>query len=67
MTQLLYSLSLDSDNRGALAKWGALPQLARKLRDGQTAQGQTHAASALGQIALKSAQHRVQVIATDEH
>ena len=61
MTQLLYSLSLDSDNRGALAKWSAIPQLARKPWEGQTAQEQTHAALALGQIAL--AQHRVQVIA----
>ena len=63
VTQLLYNLSLDSENRGALAKWGAIPQLARQLRDGTTSQGQTHAASALGQIALKSAQHRVQVTA----
>jgi hypothetical protein len=61
VTQLLYSLSLYSDNRGALAKWGAIPQLDRKLREGQTAQEQTHTALALGQIA--PAQHRVQVIA----
>ena len=62
VTQLLHNLSLDPENRSALSKWGAIPELARELRDG-TPSAQTNAASALSQIALKSPQHRVQVTA----
>ena len=62
VTDLLYNLSLGPENRGALSKWGAIPQLARQLREG-TASAQMNAASGLSQIALKSAQHRVQVTA----
>ena len=62
ITKLLHNLSLDPENRQALSKWGAIPQLATQLSDG-TPEGQINAASALSQIALKSAQHRVQVTA----
>ena len=62
VTQLLYNLSLDPENRGALSKWGAIPQLAKQLRSG-TSSGQVNAALGLSQIALKSPQHRVQVTA----
>ena len=58
--RLLHELALSSENRNALSKAGAIPQLALHLRDG-TASGQTMAANALSKIALKSAQHRLQV------
>lgn len=60
--ELVYKLSLDPENRGALSKWQAIEKLALQLRDG-TAASQQNAAAALSQIALKSPQHRVQVTA----
>ena len=60
VTKLLRNLALDPDNRASIAQAGAIPQLARQLRDGMPG-GQEMAASALSQIALKSAGHRVQV------
>ena len=62
VTDLLYNLTLTPENRGALSKWGAIPQLTRQLSEG-TPSAQINAASALSQLALKSAQHRVQVTA----
>ena len=62
VTQLLYHLALDPENRGALSKWGAIPQLATQLKEG-TPSSQHNAAAGLSQIALKSPQHRVQVTA----
>jgi hypothetical protein len=60
VTRLIAKLAETPENRDALAKAGCIPQLATQLRDGSSA-AQTAAASALSQIALKSAQHRVQV------
>ena len=60
VTRLLHTLAQGSENRNALSKAGAIDQLAIHLRDG-TASGQTMAANALSKIALKSAQHRLQV------
>ena len=59
-TQLLRQLLADSDNRGAIAKAGAIPQLVRQLKEGSE-KAQSMAAAALSQIALKSAEYRVQV------
>ena len=61
VTHVLRDLSLDPDNRGALSKAGAIPELARQLRDSPTETGQAYAATALSQISLKSPEHRVQV------
>lgn len=66
VTKLLYHLSRDQENRGALSKWGAIPQLANQVRDGSQhgdVELVDNAANALAQIALKSPQHRVQVTA----
>ena len=59
-TAVLRNLALDSENRASIASAGAIPQLARQLRDGLP-YGQEMAASALSQLALKSATLRVQV------
>ena len=60
VTKLLRNLALDPENRASMATAGAIPQLARQLRDGQPF-GQEMAAGALAQLALKSAALRVQV------
>ena len=49
-TQLVHKLALDPENRGALSKWGAIPELARQLQGGSLS-SQVNAASALSQIA----------------
>ena len=59
VTRLIRDLSLDSESRGALAKAGAIPELARQLRDG-TSVGQSLAGVALSHIALRSPEIRVQ-------
>ena len=59
-TAVLRNLALDSENRASIASAGAIPQLARQLKDGLP-YGQEMAASALSQLALKSATLRVQV------
>ena len=63
VTQLVRDLSLDPENRGAIAKAGAIPQLVRQLQDGSD-DTQSKAATALSQIALQSSMHRVQVTQT---
>ena len=62
VTRLIHKLSLEAENRGALSKAGAIPQLAAQLRDG-TPQAMVAAASALAQLSHKSPQYRVQVTA----
>ena len=62
VTKLIHQLSLEAENRAALSKAGAIPQLAVQLRSGTPA-AMTAAAGALAQIANRSAQHRVQVTA----
>ena len=62
VTRLVRDLSLDSESRGALAKAGAIPELARQLRDG-TPTGQSLAGAALSHIALRSPEVRVQASA----
>ena len=54
VTRLIFKLSLDPENRIALSKAGAIPQLAYQLRDGTPA-AMSAAASALAQLSLKSA------------
>ena len=60
VARLLRNLALDPENRASIASAGAVPQLAKQLRDGLTG-GQEMAAGALSQLALKSATIRVQV------
>ena len=62
VTKLIHQLSLEAENRAALSKAGAIPQLAVQLRSGTPA-AMTAAAGALAQIACRSAHHRVQVTA----
>ena len=62
VTRLIFKLSLDPENRIALSKAGAIPQLAYQLRDGTPA-AMSAAASALAQLSLKSPQYRVQATA----
>ena len=57
---LTRKLSIDPENRGALAKVQSIPQLVRQLQTGTEA-SHAHAAEALSNIALKSAELRVQV------
>ena len=57
---LCKKLSEDADNRGALARAGAIPQLVKQLKT-STGMGHLNAAAALSNIALKSAELRVQV------
>ena len=60
VTQLLRNLAQDPDNRSAIAKAGAVPELVRQLECGsEKAMGM--AASGLALIALKSAEHRATV------
>ena len=59
-TMLIERLAREADHRGPLARAGAIPELAGQLRYG-TATAMGAAASALCQLALKSAQLRVQV------
>ena len=60
VTQLLRNLAQDPENRSAIAKAGAVPQLVRQLETGsEKAMGA--AASGLALIALKSAEHRATV------
>lgn len=60
ITELLRTLAQDPDNRSAIAKAGAVPELVRQLETGsERAMGM--AASALALIALKSAEHRATV------
>ena len=57
VTTLLRSLATEPENRGAIAKAGAVPELVRQLETGsEKAMGM--AASGLALIALKSAEHR---------
>lgn len=60
VARLLRNLALDPENRASIATAGAVPQLAKQLRDGLTG-GQEMAAGALSQLALKSTTIRVQV------
>ena len=57
---LIHNLCLDSDMREPIAKAGGIPELVRQLEGGDSST-QSHAAKALSQIALKSANLRVQV------
>ena len=60
VTQLLRNLAQDPENRNAIAKAGAVPELVRQLETGsEKAMGM--AASGLALIALKSAEHRATV------
>ena len=69
MTNLVHRLSLDSNNRAALAKAGAIPALALQMQRAAkagapgAARTMVAAAAALAQIALKSPQVRIQVTA----
>ena len=60
VTALLRNLAQDPENRGALAKAGAIPQLVKQLKEGSP-KAQGDAAGALAQIALKSAEHKTHV------
>mgnify|MGYP002841429056 CR=1 FL=1 len=60
VTQLLRNLAQDPENRSAIAKAGAVPELVSQLEMGsEKAMGM--AASGLALIALKSAEHRATV------
>lgn len=60
VADLLRKLARDPDNRAAIAKAGAVPELVRQLEHGsEKAMGM--AASALGHIALQSEAHRATV------
>ena len=60
MTELLRNLAQDPENRLAIAKAGAVPELVRQLETGSdNAMGM--AAQGLALIALKSAEHRANV------
>ena len=60
VTELLRNLAQDPENRTAIAKAGAVPELVRQLEMGsEKAMGM--AASGLALIALKSAEHRATV------
>lgn len=56
-TQLLRNLAVDPENRGAIAKAGAVPELVSQLEKGSV-KAMGMAASGLALIALKSAEHR---------
>jgi vacuolar protein 8 len=59
-TTVIRNLVLHPENRASVASAGAIPQLAKQLRDGMES-SQAMAASALSQIALESATLRVSV------
>ena len=60
VTRLLRNLAMDPENRTAIAKAGAVPQLVRQLEMGcEKAMGL--AAHGLALISLKSAEHRATV------
>ena len=59
-TTVIRNLVLHPENRASVSSAGAIPQLARQLRDGMET-SQAMAASALSQIALESATLRVSV------
>ena len=60
VTSLVHTLSLDPDNRGALANAGAVSQLVKQLQTGSD-ETQSLAANALSQLALKSTMLRGRV------
>ena len=60
VTRQFEALAQDPDNRGAIAKAGAVPELVRQL-EGGTEKAMGMAASGLALIALKSAEHRATV------
>lgn len=60
VTALLRTLAQDPDNRGAVAKAGAVPELVKQLERG-TERAMAMASQALALIALKSTDHRAQV------
>ena len=60
VTTVIRNLVLDPENRASIASAGAVPLLARQLRDGKE-KSQAMAASALSSIALKSSTLRISV------
>lgn len=60
-TRVLYTMSLERDNREALSSAGSITQLVRQLKGGSET-AQTMAASALPQIARMSPELRIQVV-----
>ena len=60
VTQLLRNLAQDPENRSAIAKAGAVPELVRQLECGSE-KSMGMAAQGLALIALKSAEHRATV------
>ena len=60
VTQLVRNLAKDPENRGPIAKAGAVPELVRQLESGSK-KAMSLAASGLALIALKSAEHRANV------
>ena len=60
ITMLLRNLAEDPENRGAIAKAGAVPELVRQLEEGSV-NAISMAAEGLGLIALKSARDRAMV------
>ena len=63
VTQLLRNLAADPDNRASIATAGAIPQLARQLRDGLP-YGQEMAANALAQVPSWANTHSLVPVAT---
>ena len=59
-TRVIYTMSLDRDNRDALSRTGAIMQLVRQLKSGSE-KAQNMASNALSQIARMSPDLRIQV------